>query len=304
MIASLFATQKRKLTGEHVANTGIKSNRAADPLSPGSNGVVSDAQDIKFDQDAGSIRVRDPRLIRTGHRAFCRRLVELLARREGAHKAEIDLASATCQVDFGQGSTTTQGMANEFAEAVREAAGSPANGQILSWWSLGGSWVKLTAYRLQDDVSVWETLDIQPGRIRIRNRRLATRDSARVQLVDALTHRDGVESCQELPWSDALTIIFRPDSLFGDQILDEVHHLFEDVLAAEAKAHGTTDLAGLMAVAGPPKVATGSERIRNLVLAGGTFVLTGVALVVPGIPLSAVPSGDQLLPRPFVAPDG
>jgi len=246
--------------------------------------VVSHTPDVKFDEGAGSIRVRDPRMIQPGQRAFCRRLVESLARQHGVRIAEIDLASAACHVDFGPRSTTSQGMANAFADSVREAASSQSNGEPFSWWPLGGDWLKLTTYPLQDDVSVWETLDIQPGGMRIRNQRLAAANSRGWQLAEALLHLDGVENCHVNAWSDALTINFRPESPLADRLLEKVQYLLEDLIAAEARDHGPAERAGLAAVTREPKVATGSERIINLALAGGSFAMTGVALVIPGIP--------------------
>jgi uncharacterized membrane protein YbaN (DUF454 family) len=264
-----------------VVTASLGKPSATGDVFRGANDGAAHCPPVQIDEGASSIRVRDPRIIRAGQRAFCRRLVESLARQHGVLKAEIDLASATCHVEFGPRSTTSQSMANDFADSVREAAGSQSIGKPFSRWPLGGTWLKLTAYPLQDGVSVWETLGVHPGWMRIRNQRLVAGNSRGWQLAEALADLDGVANCHANSWSGALNINFHPESLLADRLLDEVQPLLEDLVAAEACHHGPAERA---AAGGEPRLATGSERIVNLALAGGSFAMTGVALVVPGIP--------------------
>lgn len=267
-----------------MAKALIEKDRTTGRFSQWSNGDVTHTPDVQFDELAGSIRVRDPRMIQKGQRAFCRRLVESLARQDGVRKVEIHLPSSACHVDFARQTARSQSMADTFASSVREAAGGRSQVERSSWWPLGGGWLKLTAYPLRNDVSVWETLDIQPGRMRIRNGLLATDNGPILLLADAVSQLDGVENCHAHPRCDALTIVFRPNSPIAVRLLDKVQSLLEDLIATKATGRGPAERNGLGTVTGAPKVATGSRRIINLALAGGSLVVTGVALVIPGIP--------------------
>ena len=56
--------------------------------------------EIEFDSNTHELRVRDPRIINSSQRAFCRRLLETVASRPGISKAEVHLSSASCRVQF------------------------------------------------------------------------------------------------------------------------------------------------------------------------------------------------------------
>jgi uncharacterized membrane protein YbaN (DUF454 family) len=245
--------------------------------------------DIAIDEDAGSIRVSDPRAFRAERRAFCRRLIAAATGRPGVRKAEIDLASAACKISFGPGAATTARMANAFADSVREAAAgsSGTDGTHTPWWRPAENWSILTVYPHggagDGAVSIWETRQQRPGRMRLYNQRLAGDRGRLDHLAEMLAGLENVAGCRVSPWSRTVTLEFRPERPLGDRILDEVERILEDALAGRpvpGPGYGPRE----DAERATPEVATGLTRLKYLALAGGAFALTLVALVVPGIP--------------------
>jgi hypothetical protein len=101
---------------------------------------------IEIDEKVGTLRVSDSRLITKNRRAFCRRLVEAVARRAAARKAVVDLALASCRVEFAPGSIDPHIMAGVFADSVGEAYRGLFQGDDTRWWQPSMHWVTLTAY--------------------------------------------------------------------------------------------------------------------------------------------------------------
>jgi uncharacterized membrane protein YbaN (DUF454 family) len=240
--------------------------------------------DIEIHEDEGSVRVFDPRVFHAGRRPFCRRLIEATARRPGVRKAEIDLTSASCRIDFDPGPGRSQAMAVAFADSVREAASASPRADRPSWWRPSPGWSVLTAYPLAGDVSLWETQEVKPGRIRLRHQMLAGDSVPLSQLVDKLAGLEDVQGCRVSFWSRTMIIDFRPESPVADRFPDVLEQALEDLLTARTSGRGSSVLA-ISSVNGElVEVATGLKRFRYLALAGGSFALTLAALVIPGLP--------------------
>ena len=242
--------------------------------------------DIAIHEDAGSIRVYDPRVFHAGRRAFCRRLLEAACQQPGIAKAELDLASATCRIAFDPGSATSHRMAQVFSTAVRQALADPAGSVRSPWWQPTPRWSALTAYQREDEVSVWETLEAKPGRIRLRHRGLpADRDRAGLsRLAGTLAGLEGVDRCRVSAWSRALMIESRLEGPLADQLLDRLERALRSWQAAESSRPERSTEALTASHDDPIEVATGAKRILYLALAGGCFAMTLVGLAVPGIP--------------------
>jgi uncharacterized membrane protein YbaN (DUF454 family) len=240
--------------------------------------------DIEIDERAGSVRVYDPRAFYADRRGFCRRLLEAVTRRPGVSRAEVDLSSATCRIEFGAGLATSRDMAGAFADSVREAAAGSPNGGRTPWWRRTAGWVALTAYTLPGGVSVWETLEVKPGRIRLRHQEFAGDHVRLSRLADALSTLPEVAACHVRPWSSRLTIEIRQERTAPVRFLDKVERTWENLLAAGPLGSKDPER-GLSEVGGAStEVATGLKRLKYLALAGGSFAMTLVGLVVPGIP--------------------
>lgn len=230
--------------------------------------------DIEIDERAGSVRVYDPRVFHAGRRPFCRRLTEATVRRPGVRRVEIDLASASCRIDFGPGPGMSQAMAVAFADSVREAASAPPRADRASWWRPSPGWSILTAYTLAGDVSLWETQEVKPGRIRLRHQMQADDAVPLSRLAEKMAGREDVQGCRVSFWSRTIVLDFRPEIAVADRFPDEVEQVLEDMLTAGTSRCGSSAPAGPSVNGEVVEVATGLERFRYLALAGGSFAMT------------------------------
>jgi uncharacterized membrane protein YbaN (DUF454 family) len=240
--------------------------------------------DIEIDEAARSVRVFDPRAFRSARRDFCRRLLAAATRRQGVCKAEIDLASASCVIHFGNPLASSQAMAAAFVDSISEAAGgtSPACG--LAWWRRGSTWSALTAYPVAGEVTFWEALPAKAGQLRLRNERLRRNRAQLSPLVDAIAGLDSVKRCSASPWFRTVTIRFASDDAEVQSVVDTLERAFED---SNAGASTRPELAARATGAGigePVELASGLKRLEYGALAGASFALAMVGLVVPGVP--------------------
>lgn len=215
--------------GFNVNTASLSRNEVARGAVARGNDSTSSVPKIEMDEKAGSIRIRDTRLISKGRRAFCRRLVEAVTRRPGVNKVIVDLASASCRVEFAPGATSSHTMAGVFSESVREASTASLEGDGTPWWQPSTNWVALTAYRLAGGVSLWETLEARPGRIRVRHQGLSGDYERLSRVAVAIAHLDRIEACRAVPWSHRLTIDFRPENGVSDWFLDQAERCFEEL---------------------------------------------------------------------------
>ena len=230
--------------------------------------------DIAIDDRSGSIQVRDPRSFNASRRPFCRRLIEAAAREPGIGKAEIDLDSATCRIQFEPGSQTARAMADALSRAVGQAIAHTQAARTLPWWRSERPWSTLTAYPVAADVSVWETLERAPGRIQLRHSGAPWDRGRLTRLRDVVARLAGVEACGVNAWTHTLLIEHQPES----PIVSRLHDTLELALRGTSAASGIEPEHALVSqVSGP-------RRILYLALAGGSFLLTTVGLIVPGLP--------------------
>jgi uncharacterized membrane protein YbaN (DUF454 family) len=240
--------------------------------------------DIEIDAKAHMIRVSDARLINSEQRGFCRRLLEAAARRPGIGKAEVDLSSSSCRIEFAGKAASPQTMAEFFANCVQEAASGFADARKESLGRKGHGWTKMTAYPLANDVSLWETFDAKKDRVKLRHQWPEGGDRQFPLMAEAISRLGDVERCEANHRSRSLTIDFRHAHNELNGFMDQAEQSFEKLLAAATKAGaGDSDLVPRQA-GGPVEVETGPKRVLYLTLAGGSFAMTLVGLVVPGIP--------------------
>jgi uncharacterized membrane protein YbaN (DUF454 family) len=239
--------------------------------------------DIQIDERDGLLRIYDPRAFHGGRRAFCRRLLEAAADHPGFEKAEIDLAAASCRLKFDPRSATARSMADTMTAAVRHAAQNGSRADRPHWWSRPSHWSTLTAIRTPDGVSWWETLDTQPGRIQLRHEALSSDRSRLARVAETLESLDGVESTRISTWFRTLTLDYRPESPIAHRLLDAVEDALRDSTPS-GLSHREIAPGPREPDAGAVAVETGYRRLRYLALAGGSFAMTVVGLVVPGVP--------------------
>jgi uncharacterized membrane protein YbaN (DUF454 family) len=223
-------------------------------------------------------------LFRAARRSFCKRLLEAAAAQPEIHRAEINLAAATCQIEFGPGLPTSQALAGAFVAALRQAASSAPRGDRTRWWQRLWGWSTLTAFRLPDGVSVWETVEVKPGRVRLRNRGLEG-DRARLsRLADSLAGLDGVDGCCVFPLAHRVTIDYRPENPLANRLLDRVEQVLESLKAAGLRRAEPLTLAPFPDGDTPVVAGTVGKRLAYLALAGGAFAITLMGRALPWFP--------------------
>src|SRR5579875_3008231 len=188
----------------------LRKSRAAGPIDRDEGESPAYALDIQIDEREGVLRIYDPRAFHAGRRGFCRRLVEAAAADPGFREGEIDLAAASCRLAFDRRTATARTMAEAVTAAIRRAAEGPSGDDRPHWWRRPSRWSTLTTYRTPDGGSSWETLEAQPGRIRLRHEALSSDRDRLARVTEALAALDGIEACRVSPWSRTLTLEYRP----------------------------------------------------------------------------------------------
>lgn len=238
--------------------------------------------DVEIDAEIGTLRVFDPRLFRNGRRVFCERLLQAAAAQFGVRRADVDLTGSSCVVEFDWPEITPELMAQTFVKAVRDASGSPTD-EDLPRWRRPRDWSSLAALNLAGESSLWEVQEEEPGSLQLRRHGLTGDRRRLARLADQLAEVAGVEHCRVSTWSPVIRIQRRVDGPSAVALLEEVERFLRSETVDRWLA--TPSIAKLSSSSGDaiPLVA-GWKRLTYLALAGGSFTLTLVGLVVPGVP--------------------
>jgi uncharacterized membrane protein YbaN (DUF454 family) len=259
--------------------TSSRKNKRAPRTGVRAEGEAGPGPDVDIDTNKQTIRVKDARIINASQRAFCRRLLEAAASRPGIKKAEVDLEDACCRIEFAGQAASSQKMADAFAACIEEAARNFAEARTTK----PDVWLKMTAYPLVNDVSLWETMAAGSDGVKLRHH-CANDEREIPHMAEAISRLADVERCQPSLHSRSLTVDFRCAIHELNGFMDEAERNFEQLLAEEAKLREVDLHPGMLAPNGDFEVATGLHRLLYLTLAGGMFLLTLVGLIVPGIP--------------------
>ncbi len=171
-------------------------------------------------------------------------------------------------------------MADLFADCVQEAASGFADGVKKGFERTASAWTKMTAYPLANDVSLWETFDAGRGRVKLRHQWPEGGDRQLPLMAEAIARLDDVDRCKSNHRSRRLTVDLRHSHEELNGFMDQAERSFEELLAEAKKTRpgDSNEADGLV------EVETGPKRVMYLALAGGSFAMTLVGLVVPGIP--------------------
>src|SRR5271157_1141094 len=239
--------------------------------------------EVELDGRTGLGRVIDARLFQPARREYARRLLEALCEHPGVRKAEVELASSTCCVEFDLASNTPAVMGGILVEAVRTAS---ARSGKTPWWRRSPRWSTLTAYRSFWELSLWETYADEPGSVRLVHRGHARDRAAASRLADSLAGLEGVERCYVSLWSHRITIDCGPCAgPLASHTVDRVERILEGRRAADPREAALRSGAVPAAADASVIAATAWKRLRYQAMAGGAFTLTLVGLVVPGVPI-------------------
>jgi len=234
--------------------------------------------EIELDGRAGLGRVVDARLFQPARREYARRLLEALCEHPGVRKAEVDLASSTCRVEFDLASNTRAVMGGILVEALRAAS---ARSGKTPWWRRSPRWSTLTAYRSFGDLSLWETYADEPGSVRLLHRGHARDRAAASRLADSLAGLEGVERCYVSLWSHRITIDCGPGAgPLASRTVDRVERILEGRRAADPREAALRSGAVPEATDAPVIAASVWKRLRYKAMAGGAFTLTATIVVV------------------------
>jgi hypothetical protein len=189
--------------------------------------------DIELNAQVGSLRIYDPRLFHVRRRGFCERLLKAASRQPGIVKAEVEFASASCQIEFIPGMQTALSMADSFVTAVREATASRSLRERFCWWQRRGGCSSMTALRLLDAIALWEAFEVKPAHIRLRRKGVNGSRAGMSRLAHGLAELEGVEACRVSRWSRQITIDVCRESPLSDRFLDTVEQATACLTAAE-----------------------------------------------------------------------
>ncbi len=238
---------------------------------------LNPAPPVSFSEDGGSIDVHDPRLFRPGHEAFCRRLADAAAAQPGVRSARVSLGSGSCRIDFEPKGLDQAEIAGRFEKAVHSAIEGETEARSASNGASDRDWTSIASFARDGDRSIWETTRESFGSIRLRNSALVNDRGLATRVAKDLANVPGIESCRVTFWSRELDIRFDPHRLTPDAALFAADDALRKALRpASELARGQDEEA--------PEVARGFRRLWYLTLASGSFGLTLVGLIVPGIP--------------------
>jgi len=131
---------------------------------------------------------------------------------------------------------------------------------------------------------LWETDEPRPGRIRHRHQGLPGGYAQLVKLVDRVADLEGVKACHVSRWTRRITIDCRPGRPGAHLILDRAERILEGWRAANSRQVQLTSGIAPPALDSTAPSASGWKRLPYAALAGGSFTMTLVGLVVPGVP--------------------
>jgi uncharacterized membrane protein YbaN (DUF454 family) len=240
--------------------------------------------DIELDERDGLARLADPRLFCESRRPFARRLLEALCAHSDVRRAEIDLATFTCSVDFDLTASMPAIMADVLVSAVRSAS---AGDRSAHWWrpQRRARWSTLTAYQSRGEVSIWESYADPSGAAHLRHRGPAIDRAARSWLSERIARVDGVERSGISRWSKQLTVSCgTAEAPVQRRTIDRLERILEGLPPIDPRGGTSTSGICRWVPSAAFGIAGGAKRLGYLTMAGGAFALTLVGLVVPGIP--------------------
>ena len=229
---------------------------------------------VSISEQDGVLVARDPDLFRPGHEKFSRRLAHAAATRKDVRSVRVCLASGTCRLEFAAGQVNASEMANRFAESVREAVAPDRENATMA---REHEWTALALFPAGEATSIWETIREGRGDLRLRNPILRKDLGLARRVARELSGAPGIHSCRARLWERDLEIRFDPEVTSASVLIPAVEDAFRRTLRP-ALDESTAEEPGT------PAVASGLRRVRYMAMAGGSFTLTLVGLVVPGVP--------------------
>jgi uncharacterized membrane protein YbaN (DUF454 family) len=231
--------------------------------------------EIELDSKLSQLVVIDARLFGPSQRSLSRRLVKALCARNGVRRVGVDSENFTCRVDFDISLNSPAAMAEIFKESLQSASIAHER----RWWFRSPRWSTLIAYRHHGDVLSWEIHRQTRESIRLVHQGWKQSRAYDSDLADRIASLEGVKKCLISRWSRRITVILsQGDAPFVQSTLSSLESILE--------GRGSAELSPGDILPGRLDSALVSRWKRPLfvLLAGGTFALALIGLVVPGVP--------------------
>ena len=206
---------------------------------------------------------------------FCRRLAIRAASQDEVGSVQIRLDSGTCRIEFTTERISEMQMARTFARAVNEAT-SETSAQDQPDHH-GFDWGTLAAFPAGETVSLWEIVHQAQDKMKICNTLLRYDSTLARKVAKELRGLPGVFSCRVSPWRHNLTITYDPDQLNDFALVSLAEVVLQRIVCPDSDRSAAEKETA-------PTLVSGLRRLYYLTMAGGSFVLTLVGLVIPGVP--------------------
>jgi uncharacterized membrane protein YbaN (DUF454 family) len=224
--------------------------------------------------DGGVATFHSPRLIGPGRERFFRLLADKAARLPGVLRVALCTATSVWRVEFSTEALGVEDVSAHLIRSLGEAipalrASGTANGCAMSWVAFP---------KAVGPASVWEFVKKAPARFQLRSRRLRRRPALASRVARSLEQLRGVRKC----WAEGRS----------GTIELEIDEAMVSPLDLATSAEELSRRRGRLAI-GRALARRGrfwlvrSRRLgkaRDLLLAGGSFLMVVVGVVLPGIP--------------------
>ena len=234
-----------------------------------------DTSDIKFAIEHGLLTVHDRRMFQRGQETFCRALATAAARQQDVRSAQVDLGSSTFRLEFIPGRVSEQEMAARFAGAVRDALSEQARSNRTDGRDDG--WATLATFPAGASVSSWEIIHESPNCLKLRNGILRQDSNLARRIAKELRQSPGIITARVSPWRRDVRIRYETSQVSSSAVVNNAEAMMRRLLRPQLGQPAGDHEEG-------QAVATGMRRVYYLAMASGSFTLTVVGLVVPGVP--------------------
>jgi uncharacterized membrane protein YbaN (DUF454 family) len=261
---------QRTRAGRKKSTTAMEQERNGD-----TSDFHGDGSEIKFATDHGLLTVRDSRMFQRGQERFCRGLAMAAAKQQDVRSAQVDLGSSTFRLEFTPGRVSEQQMSSRFAEAVRDALSEQERANQTD--GRDDDWAALAAFPAGRSVSSWEIIHESPDYLKLRNGILRQDSNLARRTAKELRQTPGIITARVSPWRRNLKIRYDASQMSDSAVVNTAEAIMRRLLRPQLDQPASDHEAA-------PVVATGMRRVYYLAMASGSFTLTIVGLVVPGVP--------------------
>lgn len=222
----------------------------------------------------GRLTISDPRVFQTGRQRLALPLMEALGACTDVRSARIDLETGVLTIDWAEIDCTPDRAADVFTAAMHSARRSESDSKGKPRCPFARAATVWMTRRVSGGPLLLRGHQTRPGRLQLRIVAAPTEHPPWDDLLDSVGNCTGILALRVRRWPAGLDVDFDPRQLSRDQVLDAF---------AETWQTGPPTLAPVV-TAERPFVVRGPRRLLYLATGCGSFVMSIVGLVVPGVP--------------------